>query len=251
MKKIAIFSGGDTTHAVGLAESLAATGRTGIDLMVVPEGAMPGAEALTPFGVAIVEKPLPLSEADAASLAATLRERGIELICLDAFPAAIPSEVADIVQGLVIELPADNAAHRVEEALGLPPELPPDVVAEWAETLKVPYDPAVAQMPPPVPGAEAAQNPQPGMPTRHAGVCRPTEPMPPTWLLWSVLSAVFCCTVAGIVAIVFSALVSSRYFAGDYAGACRASRTAEIWIIVSIVLGVISAVAYIPLMLIS
>lgn len=252
MKKIAIFSGGDPSGAARLAESLAASGRAAVDLMVVPEGAaVMTADALAPLGVTVVEQPLPLTDEAAASLASTLRERGIELICLDSFPAPVPSGVADAVEGLVVELPADSAARRVEEALGLPPELPPDVVAEWAETLKVPYDPAVAQTPPPVPGAEGGQNPAAGMPGRHAGGVGPAEPMPPTWLLWAVLSAVFCCTVAGIVAIVFSALVSSRYFAGDYAGARRASRTAEIWIIVSIVLGVISAVAYIPLMLIS
>lgn len=251
MKKIAIFSGGDPSGAARLAESLAASGRAAVDLMVVPEGAVMTSDALAPLGVTVVEQQLPLTDEAAASLASTLRERGIELICLDSFPAPVPSGVADAVEGLVVELPADSAACRVEEALGLPPELPPDVVAEWAETLKVPYDPAVAQTPPPVPGAEGGQNPAPGMPGRQAGGVGPAEPMPPTWLLWAVLSAVFCCTVAGIVAIVFSALVSSRYFAGDYAGARRASHTAEIWIIVSIVLGVISAVAYIPLMLIS
>lgn len=252
MKKIAIFSGGGPSGAARLAESLAASGRAAVDLMVVPEGAaVMTSDALAPLGVTVVEQQLPLTDEAAASLASTLRERGIELICLDSFPAPVPSGVADAVEGLVVELPADSAARRVEEALGLPPELPPDVVAEWAETLKVPYDPAVAQTPPPVPGAEGGQNPAPGMPGRQAGGVGPAEPMPPTWLLWAVLSAVFCCTVAGIVAIVFSALVSSRYFAGDYAGARRASHTAEIWIIVSIVLGVISAVAYIPLMLIS
>lgn len=252
MKKIAIFSGGDPSGAARLAESLAASGRAAVDLMVVPEGAaVMTADALAPLGVTVVEQPLPLTDEGAASLASTLRERGIVLICLDSFPAPVPSGVADAVDGVVVELAADSAARRVEEALGLPPELPPDVVAEWAETLKVPYDPAVAQTPPPLPGADGGQNPAPGMPGRQAGGVGPAEPMPPTWLLWAVLSAVFCCTVAGIVAIVFSALVSSRYFAGDYAGARRASRTAEIWIIVSIVLGVISAVAYIPLMLIS
>lgn len=252
MKKIAIFSGGDPSGAARLAESLAASCRAAVDLIVVPEGAaVMTADALAPLGVTVMEQPLPLTDEAAASLASTLRERGIELICLDSFPAPVPSGVADAVDGLVVELAADSAARRVEEALGLPPELPPDVVAEWAETLKVPYDPAVAQTPPPLPGADGGQNPAPGMAGGQAGGVGPAEPMPPTWLLWAVLSAVFCCTVAGIVAIVFSALVSSRYFAGDYAGARRASRTAEIWIIVSIVLGVISAVAYIPLMLIS
>ena len=49
--------------------------------------------------------------------------------------------------------------------------------------------------------------------------------------------------------IVFSSQVSSRYYARDYEGARRASRQAEIWIIVSIVAGVIVNALYMPLSL--
>lgn len=58
-----------------------------------------------------------------------------------------------------------------------------------------------------------------------------------------------CCMPAGIVAIIYSASVSSRYFARDYAGARRASRNAQIWIIVSIVTGIVANALYVPLTL--
>ncbi|MCH5240087.1 MAG: CD225/dispanin family protein [Muribaculaceae bacterium] len=75
------------------------------------------------------------------------------------------------------------------------------------------------------------------------------ENMPSTWLIWSILVTVFCCFIPGIIAIIFSSQVSSRFYSGDIEGARRASRTAEIWIIVSFVLGVISATLYLPFML--
>lgn len=76
------------------------------------------------------------------------------------------------------------------------------------------------------------------------------EPMPATWLIWSILVTIFCCFIPGIIAIVFSSQVSSKYYAGDIEGAKRSSRAAEAWIIVSVVLGVVAATLYIPFMLI-
>lgn len=75
------------------------------------------------------------------------------------------------------------------------------------------------------------------------------EKMPSTYLVWSILSLVFCCSIAGIVAVVFSTMVSSRFYAHDYAGSRRASRNAQIWIIISIVLGVVTNAIYLPLLL--
>lgn len=130
-----------------------------------------------------------------------------------------------------------------------PPAMPKSVEEEWAETLKVKYDPAAATVPPPVPGS--------GLPAQQSGekqtlqsstdnISGP-EPMPPTYLLWAILTTLCCCFIPGIAAIVFSTMVSSRYHNGDIEGAKRASRQAEIWIIVSFVLGVLTASLYIPL----
>lgn len=77
------------------------------------------------------------------------------------------------------------------------------------------------------------------------------EPMPQTHLVWSVLATVMCCLIPGIVAIVYSTMVSSRYYAGDLEGARRASRMAEYWIIASVVTGVVAAAVYLPLSLLA
>lgn len=73
--------------------------------------------------------------------------------------------------------------------------------------------------------------------------------MPPTYFVWSVLATVLCCFIPGIIGIVYSSMVSSRYYTGDIEGAHRASRNAEICIIISIVLGVVSSTLYLPLSL--
>ncbi len=73
--------------------------------------------------------------------------------------------------------------------------------------------------------------------------------MPPTYLVWSVIMTILCCTIPGIVAIIYSSKVSSRFYEGDIEAANRASHNAEIWIIVSFVLGVLSNTLYVPLML--
>lgn len=76
------------------------------------------------------------------------------------------------------------------------------------------------------------------------------ERMPETYLVWSVILTIVCCLIPGIIAIVYSASVSSKYFAGDIEGAKRASRNAQIWCIVAVVAGVIWATLYLPLALI-
>ena len=76
-----------------------------------------------------------------------------------------------------------------------------------------------------------------------------SEPMPDTYLVWSVLATILCCLIPGIVAIIYSASVSSKYYAGDIEGSKRASRNAQIWCIVSIIAGVIWGTLYLPLAL--
>lgn len=150
---------------------------------------------------------------------------------------------------------------------------------EWAETLQMNYDPSrLRTTPPPVPGAanpaqvnpaSAQNNPSDGnfsgsyqsnpyqnSPYQNnvAGVTETRgerEPMPPAYLVWAIIIMVFCCTIPGIVAIIYSSQVSSKYNMGDIEGAKRASRYAQIWIIVSFVLGVLSSTLYLPIMLAS
>ncbi|MDE6226697.1 MAG: CD225/dispanin family protein [Muribaculaceae bacterium] len=75
--------------------------------------------------------------------------------------------------------------------------------------------------------------------------------MPKSYLVWAIVVTILCCLVPGVVAIIFASQVSSKYYSGDIEGAKRASRNAEIWIIVSFVLGVLSATLYLPIALIN
>ena len=73
--------------------------------------------------------------------------------------------------------------------------------------------------------------------------------MPKSYLAWAVVMTVLCCLPAGVVAIVFSSQVTSKYYAGDFEGARKASDRAQIWIIVSFVLGIMANTLYLPLSL--
>lgn len=94
-------------------------------------------------------------------------------------------------------------------------------------------------MPPPSGAYHAPGQPQyaPGS-DRMNSLNRPPEP--PTYLVWSILVTVFCCLVFGVIAIIYSAQVSSAYNRGDYDQAQRYSKTALNWIIASVVTGVVS-----------
>ena len=137
---------------------------------------------------------------------------------------------------------------------------------EWAKALGLDYDPEKAQPagPPPVPEEakpvqEAPKYEEPQYTTQQAAPnfgpqyqapkYEEPDPMPSTYLVWSVLATVFCCFIPGIVGIVYSSMVSSKYYAHDYEGAKRASERAQIWIIISIVLGVVTNAVYLPLMM--
>ncbi|PRX98525.1 CD225/dispanin family protein [Allonocardiopsis opalescens] len=67
---------------------------------------------------------------------------------------------------------------------------------------------------------------------------------PDNYLVWSILSTICCCLPLGIVSIVFSTQVNSKWQAGDYAGAQDASNKAKNFAIWSAVAGVIAGVLY-------
>ena len=55
----------------------------------------------------------------------------------------------------------------------------------------------------------------------------PTGAPPPNYLVWAILSTLFCCLPLGVAAIVFAAQVNTKYNVGDYAGAQDSSRKAR------------------------
>ncbi len=67
----------------------------------------------------------------------------------------------------------------------------------------------------------------------------PDEPCPPTYLGWAIATTLLCCQIFGIIAIVYSAKVTTKYNLGDLEGAKKCSDNAALWSILSIVTGII------------
>lgn len=65
------------------------------------------------------------------------------------------------------------------------------------------------------------------------------KPCPPTYLVWAILVTLLCCVVGGIPAVIYSSQVKSKYAAGDYDGALKASERAAWWIVIAFVVGLI------------
>ncbi len=142
---------------------------------------------------------------------------------------------------------------------------PPTPDEEWAKRLKLDFDPERIKDTPPSPEQpqqnnngqpqnnwnQAPQNNWNQQPNQYPPLQSEGEQMPPTYMVWSVLALVLCCFPPAIVAIIYSAQVSSKFYAKDYEGARKCSERAQIWIIVSIVLGIISMALYLPLTLLS
>ena len=75
-------------------------------------------------------------------------------------------------------------------------------------------------------------------------------PPPPNYLVWAILSTIFCCQPLGIASIVFSTQVNSKWAMGDVAGAQDAANKARqfatwsviaaaaVWVIVAVVFGI-------------
>jgi hypothetical protein len=76
---------------------------------------------------------------------------------------------------------------------------------------------------------------------------QPGGPPPPNYLVWAILSTIFCCLPLGIPAIIFASQVNSKWQMGDYAGAQESSRKAKNFSLWSTIAGVVVAVLYILL----
>ncbi|MDR0961252.1 MAG: CD225/dispanin family protein [Mediterranea sp.] len=82
----------------------------------------------------------------------------------------------------------------------------------------------------------------------NANAQKPTETVPPSYLVVSILATLFCCLPFGIVGIVNAAKVESRFYAGDIEGAKRASANAKMWTWISVLCGLVIVVAYLILL---
>lgn len=68
---------------------------------------------------------------------------------------------------------------------------------------------------------------------------------PKNYLVESILVTIFCCLPFGIPGIVFASQVNSKYDAGDYAGAEKASKQAKTWTLVSFIIGIAAVIIWI------
>lgn len=75
------------------------------------------------------------------------------------------------------------------------------------------------------------------VPLQPTGVVLPPSATVPNYLVFAILTTVFCCLPTGIPAIVFAAQVNGKLQAGDIAGAQAASKNAKMWCWISFGLG--------------
>lgn len=67
---------------------------------------------------------------------------------------------------------------------------------------------------------------------------------PENHLALAIITTILCCLPLGIVSIVFASQVNSKYAAGDYEGAEKASKNAKLFWIISLVLGLAIYLGY-------
>ncbi len=69
-------------------------------------------------------------------------------------------------------------------------------------------------------------------------------PCPDTYLVWAILSTLFCCLPTGIVSIVYSCQVNSKYASGDYQGAMQSSASAKKWALAGLIVSLVCSLLY-------
>ncbi len=78
----------------------------------------------------------------------------------------------------------------------------------------------------------------------HPTYNSPVGSPPENYLVWAILSTVFCCLPLGIVSIVKSSKVGELWARGDMAGAQKAADDAKKWAIWSAVVGPIIMILF-------
>lgn len=68
-------------------------------------------------------------------------------------------------------------------------------------------------------------------------------PPPDNYLVWAILTTIFCCLPLGVVSIVKSSKVQGLWFSGQYAEAQRAAEEAKKFAIWSAIIGPIVVIA--------
>ena len=145
------------------------------------------------------------------------------------------SEFADIVAAKQ-KAAAESAEHSEESESAESSEHSEE--SEHSESSVTP--PPVPQ--PPVPQPPELQHAMPQSPMPQPPMPQPPvapEAEAPTNLVWAVIVTVMCCQITGIIAIVYGAMTSTANSVGNYEKARHYSDIAQIWVMVSIALGLV------------
>lgn len=268
MKNIAIFVSGAGEATERIVKLFNDGNRLRTVLVIADSSAETLSQRITDPSVTVMNIPDDKWRDYVPEVVTLVREKDVKLVVLDGFRLFLPDEILEAVNGEMVRISSPEMAPRevvaaLEADLRSPKEEEikaeekdretPSLESEWADTLKIQFTPPkVPVTPPEIPNSTSFESSRTSLapkPTLQSSTS-PKEPMPSTWLIWSILVTVFCCFIPGIVAIIFSSQVSSKYYSGDIEGSRRASRMAEIWIIVSVVLGIVTATLYFPIMMI-
>ncbi len=96
------------------------------------------------------------------------------------------------------------------------------------------------------PNQQPFQQPQYQQPPFQSNYAQGQRPgKPDNYLVWAILSTIFCCLPLGIVSIIYSSKVDSQYNAGDYLGAQDSADKAKKFAMWGAIASVICIVLYI------
>ena len=77
----------------------------------------------------------------------------------------------------------------------------------------------------------------------------PPQQKPDSYLVWAILSLLFCCMPLGIVAVVYASKVDGLWISGNYQEAINAANSAKTWVWWSVGLGLAGYICYIILLI--
>ncbi|MDE5554068.1 MAG: CD225/dispanin family protein [Muribaculaceae bacterium] len=89
--------------------------------------------------------------------------------------------------------------------------------------------------------SQASTAPQPSLTSNVTPTQADMPAAPPTFIGWSVFLLLCCFPIGGLLGIIFSVMSGNAYRSGDYVRAKRLSESAEWCVIISIVVGLITA----------
>lgn len=82
----------------------------------------------------------------------------------------------------------------------------------------------------------------PPTPGNQQAFVRSSPPTVPNYLPWAIVATILCCIPGGIVAIVYSNKANTLAAAGDIASARRSADSARVWLIISVIVGVLASI---------